>query len=109
MKKTDNFRIVFVTTNSFENAQHIAKILVSEKLIACCSIVQNVFSIFGWQGAIQERPEFLMILKTSEKALKKLEERVTELHPDEVPEIIAINISDASAPYLDWMKQTLID
>lgn len=109
MEKTDNFRIVFVTTNSYDNALHIAKILLSEKLVACCSIIQNVFSIFGWQGAIQERPEFLMVLKTSDHTLNKLEERVIELHPDEVPEILAIKINEVSAPYLDWMKHTLID
>ncbi|MFP4527315.1 MAG: divalent-cation tolerance protein CutA [Candidatus Kapaibacterium sp.] len=107
MEKATNYRIVFVTTKSYENAYQIAKILVSENIAACVSIVQNLISVFGWQNAIQERHEMLMMIKTSAEKLELIENRVTELHTDEVPEIISVELDRGNAPYLEWMQQVL--
>lgn len=107
MEKASDYRLVIVTTDSFDNAQHIARILVSEKLIACCSIIQNVISIYGWQGAVQERFEYIMFMKTSADKLDELESRITEMHNDRVPEIIAITIDSALPSYLQWIKQVV--
>lgn len=106
MKKTTEFRVVYVTTPNYETSMHIAKILISEKLAACASVIQNISSIFGWNGNIQERNEFLMIIKTTVNNLELLEERIKELHSDEVPEIIAIPISEGSEEYLNWMTNS---
>lgn len=107
MENAKDYRIVFITTNSYDNAVQITKILLSEKLAACCSIIQNVTSVFGWKDAIQERNEFIMMIKTSENALEKLEARALELHNDEVPEVISISMDKALPAYLDWMKEAL--
>ncbi len=46
MEKNQNIRIVFVTTNHFENAKMIARNILPEQLAACCSIIPNVTSFF---------------------------------------------------------------
>lgn len=87
MVKTSKHRVVYVTTGSYDSAVHISKILVSENVAACCSIVSNVTSVYSWDSAIQERNEYLMIIKTSVDKLELLKERVLEIHSDDVPEL----------------------
>ncbi|TAL68722.1 MAG: divalent-cation tolerance protein CutA [Bacteroidetes bacterium] len=108
MEKTNELRIVFVTTANFENARQISKILVTEKLAACCSIIQNVTSIFGWEGTIHERNEYMIMIKTTEKRLGELEERVKQMHSDDVPEIISMNIDKASESFMQWIMQCVM-
>ncbi|MBI5325654.1 MAG: divalent-cation tolerance protein CutA [Ignavibacteriae bacterium] len=108
MEKTNELRIVFVTTANFENARQISKILVTEKLAACCSIIQNVTSIFGWEGTIHERNEYMIMIKTTEKRLPELEERVKQMHSDDVPEIISLNIDKSSESFMQWIMQCIM-
>jgi periplasmic divalent cation tolerance protein len=105
MEKSNELRIVFVTTANFENARQISKILVTEKLAACCSIIQNISSIFGWEGTIHERNEYMIFIKTTEKRLTELEERIKQMHSDDVPEIISLNIDKSSDTYMQWLLQ----
>ncbi len=109
MEITTKFRLIFVTTDSIENAKNMAKILVSERLAACCSIISNVTSVFGWHNSIQESHEYILMIKTSTDMLEPLETRITELHSYDVPEIIATHITEASLPYLKWMSDSLND
>ena len=105
MEKATDFCVVFVTCDSYDSARNIARILVSEKLSACCSIIQNVTSVFEWEDVIDERNEYLMVIKTRTALLDILEKRVIELHMDEVPEIISFNLDAGSAPYLKWIDE----
>jgi periplasmic divalent cation tolerance protein len=107
MKNANEYRIVFVSTNSIENASHISRILVSENLAACCTLIPNTISFFSWADSIQERHECILMIKTHSKLLDMLSQRVVELHQDEVPEIISVVMSDSSLPYLNWMNTTL--
>ncbi|MES2766117.1 MAG: divalent-cation tolerance protein CutA [Bacteroidota bacterium] len=107
MENAENFRIVFVTTNSFKNAQEIAHALLTEKLIACANIIPAVTSIYEWNGNIEESSEFLILLKTYEFHLEKLEKCITAIHPYDVPEIITTSLKESSAPYLAWLTSSL--
>ena len=107
MEKVTNIKIVYVTTDEYDNAKQIANILVTEKLAACCSIIQNVTSIFEREGLINERKEYLIIIKTSEDKLSGLEKRVLELSNDEVPEIISLPVESVHGEYYKWFIATL--
>mgnify|MGYP000865446211 CR=1 FL=1 len=109
MNEKNDYRIVFVSVETLNEAKQIARVLVSEKLAACCSIAQNNYSYFAWQGALQERLECQMFIKTKNDKFDALVERIAEIHPDEVPEIIAIPIVDGYEPYLNWMEQVLCE
>ncbi|MEK6646219.1 MAG: divalent-cation tolerance protein CutA, partial [Candidatus Firestonebacteria bacterium] len=64
-------------------------------------------SIFKWQGKLNIEREVLMIMKTREDLFNAVEKRVKELHSYEVPEIIAVPITQGSKSYLDWVvKET---
>ena len=107
METSSDFRIVFVTNDSYDSSYQMAKIIINEHLAACCTIIPNCLSIFGWQGTIHERNEFVLMLKTSIDKLDILEQRILELHQDEVPEILAIKTDKALGAYLSWMNEAL--
>lgn len=109
MINAKDFRIVNITTNSFESAEHISKILVTEKLAACCNIIQGLTSIYSWNGSIHQEREVMIIAKTHLDKLEQLEKRVKEIHSYEVPEIIALPLSEATKEYLDWLSRTIED
>ncbi len=107
MKETNQNRVVYVTTKSYENAIHISRILLYEKLAACSTILQGATSIYEWEGQIEERIECVLMIKTNVEKLETLETRVKELHLDTVPEIISLVIDSASEEYLNWMNSVL--
>ncbi len=97
--------VVLVTAPDEESAARIGRALVEERLAACANIVRSVRSIYRWKGEIFDEPEVLLIIKTAADKFKLLEDRVRALHPYEVPEIIALEISEGSKPYLDWIGE----
>jgi len=44
------------------------------------------------------------VIKTRKSLLKKLIEKVKEIHPYTVPEVIAMDIKEGNRDYLNWLK-----
>ncbi|MCS7285693.1 MAG: divalent-cation tolerance protein CutA [Anaerolineae bacterium] len=103
-----DFIVVLITTNSFEEALKIGRILVEEKLAACVNVVPEVFSFYWWEGKVQEDKESLMVVKTTASSFPALEGRVRELHSYTVPEIIALPIREGYKGYLDWVAGSVL-
>ncbi len=99
--------IVYCTVPNEEVAQAISRILVMEGLCACVNQVPKVVSYYLYEGEFCEDDELLLIIKTSQVNYLALEKRIKELHPYEVPEIIATPLSEGSSEYLSWMQSTL--
>jgi periplasmic divalent cation tolerance protein len=95
--------VVLSTFPDAETAARIARVLVDERLAACANLVAAVRSIYRWQGAIQDDAESLAIIKTTADRYPALATRIAELHPYEVPEIIALPLADGHPPYLAWL------
>jgi periplasmic divalent cation tolerance protein len=85
-------------------ASRIARDLVESGLAACVSRVGPVHSTYRWQGAIQDEPEVLLVIKTLTHRYSELEMRLKSIHPYEVPEIIALPVAAGSADYLFWLR-----
>jgi len=98
--------IVFVTVASERQAESIARAVVGERLAACVNVVGPIRSIYRWQDAIEDEREFLLLVKTRASLFRRLERRVRELHPYEVPEIVAARLDAGSAPYLAWLFES---
>ncbi len=97
--------IAFVTAPDEDSAAMIGRTLVEERLAACANIVRGIRSIYRWKGEIFDEQECLLVIKAASYSFPKLEERVRSMHPYEVPEIIAIEISHGSRAYLDWITE----
>ena len=100
-----DYIVVYVTAPA-EEALQMARTLVEERLVACVNIVPGLRSIYWWQGKVEDEPEVLCIMKTSNNLFESLRDRVRELHSYEVEEIIALPILAGNLPYLDWIKES---
>lgn len=99
--------VVYCTVPEKKIAKEITKILMKHKLAACVSIVDKVQSVFSWDGEICEEKEFLMMIKTRRANYGKIKLVIEDIHPYNVPEIIALPIVDCSEDYLKWLvKET---
>ena len=93
-----------MTAPDAEVAERLARTLVDERLAACANIVPGVVSVYRWEGEVQRDSEVLVILKTSAEVLDDLESRAVELHPYDVPEVLALPVRGGHEPYLDWVR-----
>ena len=96
-------RIVFCTIDSAEAARKLARRLVQDRLAACVNIIENVTSVYKWEGRIEEDAELLLVIKTRDSRLQNLMDRIAELHPYDVPEILSWPVRKGSKAYLDWV------
>ena len=103
-----DLRIALCTVPNETTAGQIADTLVSEKLAACVNIIPSVMSVYRWKDAVEHSEELLLLIKTSEAVWPLLETRILELHPYELPEIIAVPIDTGQADYTQWIKNNLI-
>jgi len=97
--------IVICTCPDQEIAQTIANTLVKQSLAACVNIIDKVHSIYLWQGEIQRDNEILLLIKSRYELFTKLEQLILELHPYELPEIIAVSVETGNKNYLHWIDQ----
>lgn len=95
--------VVLVTAPDADKAAEIARTLVEEKLVACVNVIPAIRSIYRWEGRVEDASEALLVLKTPRFRMKELVDRVTALHPYEVPEVVALSVADGHGPYLDWV------
>jgi periplasmic divalent cation tolerance protein len=96
---------VLSTAGSIDSAQRIARHLVDRRLAACVNILPGVISIYRWKGAIQESAEWMLIMKTRRECFPALRDELKAVHEYEVPEIVALDITDGLPDYLDWIGQ----
>ncbi len=102
-----SYIVVFTMVSDKKEATKIAQSLLKERLIACANIVGPVSSLFWWEGKINKANEFLVIMKSRKNLFKKLSERVKELHSYEVPEVIALPVTEGLPSYLNWLGASL--
>ena len=99
--------VVLMTAANREEAARLAEMLVGARLAACVQILPEMESVYHWQGEVRREPEFLLLAKTTEARFAPLEREVRALHSYDTPEIIALPITAASAPYLEWLTATV--
>lgn len=94
---------VFTTTENKEEAKKISRKLVENKLASCVQITK-IESVYRWEEKIEETEELLLIIKTKKEMYNQIEKTIKETHSYKTPEIIAIEISEGSKEYLDWIR-----
>jgi len=100
-------QLLLCTCPDDASAEAIAGALVSERLAACVNIVTGLRSIYVWDGEVQNDAERLLLIKSRADCYTRLEKTIVEMHPYELPEIIAVPIQTGLAPYLTWIDDTL--
>ena len=83
--------------------QRIAEALVAEGLAACVNVLPGVHSVYRWQGGVEHADEVLLLAKTTRARMDALQARLLELHPYELPELLAVEAAGGLPAYLDWV------
>ena len=99
--------VIYSTVPTKKIAKDITRVLMKHKLAACVSMIDNVRSVFSWDGEVCEEEEILLMIKTRRSNYGKVKLVIEDLHSYTVPEIIALPIVDCSEDYLKWLvKET---
>jgi periplasmic divalent cation tolerance protein len=98
-------QVVLVTAPDAGVGARLARVVVEERLAACVNLVPGIRSIYRWAGAVREDDEVLLVIKTREDRVAALSRRVHELHPYELPELIAVGVLGGSERYLEWLRE----
>ena len=97
-------RVVLCTCPS-DHAERIARTVLEERLVACVNVVSGVKSLYWWKGEIQDDSETMLVIKTPTETYAKLEQRLIEIHPYQVPEVLSLEVVDGSRSYISWVKE----
>ena len=101
---TDAAIVVLTNLPDRETARTLARRLVEGRLAACVNIGASVESIYHWHGQIETGNEVPIAIKTRRVLYSEVEAAIRQIHPYELPEVVALPISDGSAAYLDWIS-----
>ena len=96
---------LLVITNVPDQAsgERLAQELVARRLAACVNLLAPCRSVYHWQGAIESAQEVPVLIKTTGARYETLQRAIVELHPYELPEIIAVPVVAGLPAYLDWV------
>lgn len=84
-------------------AADLARRLVEEQLCACVNVVPGVRSFFRWQGRVDSADELLLVAKTTASLAHAVRDRIVELHPYQVPEVLELPVAAGLPAYLQWL------
>ena len=98
-----SIRLVLTNCPDADTAERLARRLVEQRLAACVNLLSPCRSLYEWDGKVCDEQEFPLLIKTTTERYAALEAEIRELHPYEVPEIVAVDLADGSAPYLQWV------
>lgn len=99
--------VLLVVTNLPDraSAERVAEALVIQRVAACVNVLAECVSIYRWEGKLEHANEVPLLIKTTRTAYPGLEAALRELHPYELPEIIALPVDAGLPEYLNWVAQ----
>ena len=106
MEKNQFIQII-TTVDEKEIAEKIAKKVVEKRMVACAQIIGPIKSIYWWKEKIEESEEWMVVMKSKKEFFKKVEKVIRDIHPYEVPEIIAFPVIEGYEEYLKWLDEEI--
>ena len=98
--------VAWTTWPAGADVSGFARTVVDERLAACVTTHSPVRSVYRWRGVVEEDVEQLVMMKTVRDRIDRLRERVRELHPAEVPELVVLPVVDGDPAYLAWVAES---
>jgi periplasmic divalent cation tolerance protein len=98
--------IVTTTLPTEEAADLLATQLVEDGLAACTQVIGPIESTYRWEGAVERSEEYYCHCKATEEKRDALMARIKELHPYEIPEIVAVRADAVDPEYLAWARKS---
>lgn len=85
-------------------AERLARLLIESRAAACVNQLAPCTSTYRWQGKIESASEIPLLIKTTRSAYPLLEKLIRDVHPYELPEIIAVPVDAGLPAYLGWVR-----
>jgi periplasmic divalent cation tolerance protein len=105
----DGAVLVFTNAPDREVAMRIAEALVEKRLAACVNVLAGCTSVYRWQGDVEHAEEIPLLIKTRLARYPEVEATIRHMHPYELPEVIAVPLTQGLPEYLQWVaEQTAI-
>lgn len=101
--------LVLTTLPSPDEARALVRELVDQRLAACGTILERVTSVYRWEGKVEVAAESQVMLKTRRGCWEGLQSAVQQLHPYDVPELLAVPIETGLPAYLEWVRSETTD
>jgi periplasmic divalent cation tolerance protein len=101
--------IILTTVASEKEANKIARYLIERRQAACVNIINDLQSIFRWEGKITEEKEFLLIIKTLSTNEEIVYNTIKQIHSYDTPEIVTLPTTQVDQKYFDWMIASVAD
>ncbi|RPI40285.1 MAG: divalent-cation tolerance protein CutA [Betaproteobacteria bacterium] len=95
--------LVLTTLPDRNAALALAHALIERRVAACASVLAECTSVYRWKGSVETASEVPILIKSTAAAYPELEQAIRELHPYELPEIVAVPVSAGLAGYLEWV------
>ena len=94
---------VYMTSGSPDEARALGKMLLEKNLAACVNILEGMYSLYRWEGEIQEDQETVLIAKTRHELVNELTQAVQAVHSYDCPCIIELPIQGGNPEFLKWI------
>ncbi|GGK78512.1 divalent-cation tolerance protein CutA [Ornithinimicrobium pekingense] len=88
-----------------ESARRLADDLVGRQLAACVQVLGPMMSFYTWEDEVQHHEEWLLLAKTTAQSFPELAEAVVSQHRYDVPEVIAVPVTQALSSYASWVRR----
>lgn len=98
------YHLAYITAADKEEARHLGKVLIQEKLVACINIIENMESMFFWDGSFQNESEVIVIAKTKATLVDDLISKVKESHSYDCPCVVTLPIQNGNPDFLNWIS-----
>ena len=95
--------LILTTLPERAGAEALARDLLAARLAACIQIGAAVESLYHWRGEIETASETPVAIKTRAALYPRVEAAIRRRHPYELPEIIAVPITEGLLGYVDWI------
>jgi len=95
--------MIYITAGSKDEAKRIGKALINTGMAACVNIIENINSMYMWDGKLQDANETILIAKTTKERVSDLIEKVKSLHNYDCPCIVSLPVSDGNPAFLKWV------
>jgi periplasmic divalent cation tolerance protein len=95
--------VVLTTLGNDADARALITALLEDRVIACGTVLPAARSWYRWEGKQQEETEVVVLMKTIADKWDALRLAVERRHPYQVPELLALPVTQGLDRYLAWL------
>ena len=107
MQRNKTIVLVLVTAPDLKTARKVAQAALEARLAACVNLIPRLESHYWWEGKIESSAEVLLVLKTTNQCLARLEAVVLDHHPYETAEFVVLSMQGGNRRYLEWVRASV--